>query len=376
VLASTALSNVESGIWKPLVAFVHIPRTGGGSVKRALARAYGRAQSVGNVQFGTEKSEKLLQRVGRELDTWSGRVLAGFVPYGLFARYLPPDTRYVTFLRDPVERVLSHHYAHAQGGPEELRTAWRRDPAAADGVGDEDDLSLEAGLKRGITIYNNLATRFLWGGESLDGALPADALEQARANLDRFAFVGVTERLDEGMILLSRVLCIQPAGYPRRHVTQSRPTADEIPPSLARLIEEHNALDIELYRTARERFENEEAAAGDLGAQVEELRLQQAAAVEEAEAERVARKAARREQRQATKRGIGGTGDLEAGELRAELTALEHRLQAIEGVLGIVAEQGKGPRPAKKRPRGDRPKKRRRDGGPGADEPLAADQPA
>ena len=36
----------------------------------------------------------------------------GHVPYGLFRRHLPEDTRYMTFLREPVDRVLSHYYRH------------------------------------------------------------------------------------------------------------------------------------------------------------------------------------------------------------------------------------------------------------------------
>src|SRR6476646_9566296 len=172
-----ALGSPESSDWKPLVAFVHIPRTGGGSVTSAISRAYGRAKSSGNVQKNADKSHRLFRRIAENPDAWSGRALADHVPYGLYARYLPPDTRYITFMRNPVERVLSHYHFHAQAGPEKVRTIWRREGAE---VADEDDVSLESGLARGITIYNNFATRFLWGGDSLDGGLPPNALELAK----------------------------------------------------------------------------------------------------------------------------------------------------------------------------------------------------
>jgi hypothetical protein len=245
--------------------------------------------------------------------------------------------------------VLSHHF-QAQAdkpvpGPE--------GDDEAEG-GNEDGLTLEAELERGLSPYSNLATRFLAGGESLEGELPADALDRARENIERFTFVGLTERLDEGVILLSTALGVAPAGYPRRQGTGDRPTAAEVPGDVRRLIETHNELDIELYRLARERFDAEIAAAGDVAAQVEELKLKQAAAMQEAEADRAARKSARRDQRHSARRG-DDLADLDAGDLRAEIVALESRLQAVEAALGIEAAEV-APR-AKKRARVARPKK-------------------
>ncbi len=299
--ATVAILNAgRSTSWQPLVAFVHIPRTGGGSVTSAISNAYARAKSVGNVQRNADRCHSTLQRIADELDAWSGRALADHIPYGLYARYLPPDTRYVTFLRNPVERVLSHYHFHARKRPEKLRTIWgREDPAAT--VGEADDVSLEAGLARGISIYNNFATRFLWGAESLEDELSPDALERAKANLDRFSFVGVTERLDESLVLLGRVLGVPLAGYHLRHVTE-RPKADAFPDTLIRQIEQHNALDIELYRIARERFDAAADAAGDLAAEVEQLTQQRAEVTDQAEAKRVQRKAVRADLRQAEKR--------------------------------------------------------------------------
>jgi hypothetical protein len=379
-----ALGSPESSDWKPLVAFVHIPRTGGGSVTSAISRAYGRAKSSGNVQKNADKSHRLFQRIAENPDAWSGRALADHVPYGLYARYLPPDTRYITFLRDPVERVLSHYYFHAQAGPEKVRMIWRREGAE---VADEDDVSLEAGLARGITIYNNFATRFLWGGESLDGELPPNALERAKENLGRFALVGVTERLDEGVIMLDRMLGVPPAGYHLRHVREGRPGADDVHADLRRLIEEHNALDTELYRIAQQRFDVEAAAAGDMSPQVEELRRERAMVTQQAETERLASKTAGRARREAARRGRsepatdGPHVELGLDELREQLSMLERRLQAIESALGTV---GEAPQPGKKRAArragAERPKKARKrqasasltdSGAPGASEPTS-----
>ncbi len=340
------LKSEKPATWRPLVVFVHIPRTGGGSATSAISHAYGRVKSAGNVQLSDEKSHRLLGNIAANPEAWSGRALADHVPYGLFARYLPADTRYITFLRDPVERVLSHYHFHARAGDEKLRATWRQDPALAGEIRPDDEVSLEAGLERGLTIYNNFATRFLYGGETLE-PLPPDALERAKANLDRFSFVGVTERLDESLVLLGRVLGVPLAGYHLRHVTE-RPKADAFPDTLIRQIEQHNALDIELYRIARERFDAAADAAGDLAAEVEQLTQQRAEVTDQAEAARVARKTFGKAQRQIVKRAKRARVDevpiaeLGVEELQTELLLARDRLRTLKAAL--AAAGGEEPR--------------------------------
>ena len=45
--------------------------------------------------------------------------------------------------------------------------------------------------------------------------------------------------------------------YHLRHASQKRPCLDDDSDGLHQLIAEYNALDVELYRFARERFEDE-----------------------------------------------------------------------------------------------------------------------
>src|SRR5262245_41848988 len=83
-----------------LLAFVHIPKTAGATVKSVFADAFGREtlHDAGNYPRNPEmvaaQSYHLNSRV---------RVTIGHVPYGVLRPRLPPATRYITFLRDPVE---------------------------------------------------------------------------------------------------------------------------------------------------------------------------------------------------------------------------------------------------------------------------------
>jgi hypothetical protein len=169
----------------------------------------------------------------------------GHVPYGLFCRNLPPDTRYMTLLREPVDRVLSHYHRHLE-----------RKSQTTD--------SLAEALERRMPDVNNLATRFLCGDPAPLGELTSSALDDAKANLSAFAFVGIQERFEESVVLLQRMLGLGLVPYLNQHVSTDRPGVEEIPDAQRALIEEYNRLDAELYAFALQLFE-EAVASTDEG---------------------------------------------------------------------------------------------------------------
>ena len=111
------------------LAVVQIPRTGGGAVSRAISSNYTRLETVGKYQQDPRKARATLR--GTRLQSRA----AGSgdpVPFGLFRRHLPRDTRYITVLRDPVIRVFADYSMQVtagdgQGPPDrkKLRTAGR-----------------------------------------------------------------------------------------------------------------------------------------------------------------------------------------------------------------------------------------------------------
>src|SRR6185436_15481759 len=93
-------------------------------------------------------------------------------------------------------------------------------------------------------------------------------------------FVGLAERLDDSIVLVGRRLETGLMPYHRRHVSQKRPSLADTPAELRELIAEHNALDAELYRFARELFEREAPTPDELASEVTELRRLSAEATE------------------------------------------------------------------------------------------------
>jgi hypothetical protein len=229
------------------LAFVHIPKTAGATVTGMLAAAYSRAEihKAGNYMKGQEKTTNKVQNWHSQ----GGRVSVGHVPYCVFRDRLPADTQYMTFLREPVDRVLSHYYRHVHiQDPARARrlSAERRKERAT---------SIEQALEElQLPVLRNLATRFLCGEPDPWGELPKLAIYSAKANLRQFVFIGIQEQFEDSVERLQAMLGVNVPreDYTDRHVSSERPGVGDISDSERALIVEHNQLDAELYEFALE----------------------------------------------------------------------------------------------------------------------------
>ncbi len=237
-----------------LLVFVHIPKTAGTTLRTVLSmnEPGARSKALGNVfKGGGGVSPELVARLreGGGLDVGGVRLLRGHVPLGI-REYLPNSVprkrslRFFTFLRDPVDRTLSHYFRILEAG------AGYDLPPLPPGA------SVEATIEGGY-IHDNLHTRMLSGLPEPFGEVDESMLAQAKRNLSEgLAFFGLTERFDESLVLAKRRLGLRTILYPSHaRVNTARPRGDAIPPELRAAAEQANRYDIELYRYASELFE-------------------------------------------------------------------------------------------------------------------------
>ena len=185
------------------------------------------------------------------------RVVSGHFSFGLH-RYLDRPTRYITVLRNPIDRVVSLYYFTRR------RDHYRRAVARTDIRSTLHQLVKEISegtLEQFVTTLkykqvDNGQTRRLSGVEPPFGLCTQIMLEAAKQHLkEMFDAVGTLERFDQTVRVFAHRLGwnlsdLVTSTKIKRNVNPSRPKLEELPERILRLIRSYNEFDIELYRYA------------------------------------------------------------------------------------------------------------------------------
>jgi hypothetical protein len=252
----------------PLLVFLHIPKTAGVNLRQIVRQQYGEAnvyvpnppgdptdspylrylKNGGDLPWKDSPGYDPNQAPVRELSKVpaarlrSLRAVMGHLWFG-FHGSLPRAATYLTVLRDPVERVLSIYYYHAA----------------------------RHGLHMGLEEYLNAArdfeidnaqTRYLCGPiEGVDVRFTEctpEMLERAKGNLrEHFSVVGITERFDESLLLMTRIYGWHLSGYQSYNVNRRRPRGRRVPMSIRERLADHNRYDSQLHAFAMQMFEGQ-----------------------------------------------------------------------------------------------------------------------
>lgn len=233
------------------VIYIHIPKAAGTTLSQVVARQYN-PQEIFYINIELSPSEKRSIHAFRALPD---RVKANFhyiwghIPFGLHM-WLAQSATYITMLRNPLDRVVSYYY-HALHHPRH-----HLHPEVV-----QKNMSLEDFVHRTVDINeNNLQTRWVSGYANFDSlmppheVLPANALDLAKENLKNFFPVcGLTERFDESLLLMQKVLGWNNPFYRKKNVGK-KPAGTKLPASTVKLIEKYEEKDIALYNFARSRL--------------------------------------------------------------------------------------------------------------------------
>jgi len=224
------------------VVFVHIQKTGGMSLVTMMRRQFPSERILrvnGTLRFATAQLSALPECRIAHL-----RFIYGHVPFGLHDCLPHSAAAYVTLLRNPVDRMVSIYYY-----------ALRRPEWALSGEIKRRRLSLhEFAMSDVAAEFNNGQTRMLSGADDpIDSSV---ALEKALKSLtSHFLVAGLTERLDESVLLFRKLLGWRRVFYQKKNVNRHRIRLEDISKGTIAAIERHNTLDLELYESARKHFD-------------------------------------------------------------------------------------------------------------------------
>jgi hypothetical protein len=246
-----------------VLVFLHVPRTAGTTLSRFLRGKYRRAEIFPAYSAAGETLAEQLQAL-REMSA-AGRdrinlVLAGHAEYGQHEALSRP-ARYLSVLRDPVDRVVSS-YRFLHDHP--------KDPLYPEVVGQGMSLTdfVASPSAKGI---NDWQTRCLAGVPWSETEWTPAVFDRAKENVERdFLLAGLTERFPETVVLLSRLMGWRNNYYATLNTSKAEARCSE---EDRRLILEHNQLDLKLYDFASERLNQQLALFSNLNADLRRLEL-------------------------------------------------------------------------------------------------------
>jgi hypothetical protein len=219
--------------------FLHLPKTAGTTLAHILEGEYGGSAVLR--MYESTSGEELAVLPTPRLD--GTRVVMGHFDFGVH-RFVPKPSTYISVLREPIGRVISH-YQFVRRSP----THYLFDASRSMSLG-------EFVVACGAEEPNNDQTRLLAGAGPLSSANGQERLIAAKEHLrDHFEVIGITEDFDRSVLLMKRAFGWRTPFYARRNVTRRRPLRGTVPDSTLQVIAAHNELDVELYRYARSLFD-------------------------------------------------------------------------------------------------------------------------
>lgn len=220
------------------IIFLHLPKTGGTTFNSIIDRRY-KPREIFKVD-----GSKIDESIGKfnqlsEYEKQEIKLFRGHMHFG-WHRYISQSSTYVTFLRNPVDRVISN-YRFILRRPLHYLYSEVKSMTLQDYVKSQINPSLNGGQ-----------VRLLSGLES--EPLSETTLATAKNNIKtHFSVVGLTEKFDEALILIAKLYGWRFPFYIKQNVA-SRSDEENISEQTLELIQEANFYDMELYKFAQVLF--------------------------------------------------------------------------------------------------------------------------
>ncbi|MGK7890582.1 MAG: sulfotransferase family 2 domain-containing protein [Leptolyngbyaceae cyanobacterium] len=231
--------------------FLHLMKTGGTSLFRLIRQHYPDNVVFHYVPKKAGKTLQDLQDLGAEKRNQL-KFVHGHTQFG-FHQHFTQLSRYITLLREPIDRVVSLYYFTHRNPNREVPD-------------DQDYPTIKSYFETQRKALNNYQTREIAGAAAADfafGECTEELLAIAKQNLEQFLMVGITERFDASVIVLRQLLNLDTVLYVRANENSDRPLLDELDPSDIDHIANYNQLDQKLYAYANQLLDERIQEMGD-----------------------------------------------------------------------------------------------------------------
>lgn len=172
----------------------------------------------------------------------------GHIGFGIHRYLEDSNCKYITFLRNSIDRVISHYYFVLRTPVHYLYNKVYKKLSLTEYVSSRLTHELYNGQTRLLCCNNAQDLTFL-EKERLD----ITDLEIAKQNLENiFSIVGIVEEFDTSLILLKKQIGLKNIYY-KKNVTNKK-VKEYIDNDVLAIIKENNKLDLVLYQFAKELF--------------------------------------------------------------------------------------------------------------------------
>jgi len=245
--------------------FMHIPKTAGTGLRHFMIDRLPMKELNRDQWVSKTLTALIASGLSRPLDI-DARFVCGHYPLSLVRRF-KRKPHVVTFLREPLSRTLSLFFYLRRSGrlpaDRTLEDFLRRSSQATDLMNIQTrwlaDFHMDGVIERFskqtelVDAGDDLALHL---DRSLERYSDTLILDQALANMEEFAFCGITDRMDESTRLLCRTFGWPiTGGVPVINRGAYHDKARNIPASTIELIREYNSLDSKLYAEGIRRLE-------------------------------------------------------------------------------------------------------------------------
>ena len=228
-------------IMKDLFIHLHIPKTGGTTLRDIIQRQY-RSEKILMIPK-LEESENILKEVSTSQINQL-KLIQGHLKYGIH-NHFHRRAKYFAIIRDPINRVLSTYYyvLSQKNNPQNLSTS-------------NNQMTIYDFVQSGVNPFLiNGQTQLISGktGEIDNPIIESEELfSLAKENIENdFLFLGITEMFDETILILKNMLGWHMPYYSIANRTKKKPNYDAVNPTIISFIKEHNQLDIKLYNITK-----------------------------------------------------------------------------------------------------------------------------